>query len=213
VRPLLPRLLIALSLAAAAPAGATAIVNGSFESNVIATDSYCITFASPLCGAVTGWSGDFYVVNGAPQAITPLVPIPDGNQLAMLQASTSFQQSVTIDTAGTYQLTWFDAGRNSFIGASGNEPYQVVFDGNIVGSFATTTGSPWTQRSAVFSSAAGTFTLSIEGLKPFGQGDDAALLDAFAIAPYVAPEPSTLALEACTLLCLPAFRRAASRRR
>jgi len=193
-------LLAALLLIATLPARAASIVNGSFESPVLAADTFCISFAAPLCPAVTGWTGTFYLVNGAPQPITPPVPLPDGVQLAMVQATNFLDQSVTIDVPGSYELSWSDAGRGAFIGAAGNETYDVSFGGNVLGSFTTTTSSPWASHSLVFSAAAGTFTLEIAGTTPFAQGDNSVLLDDFVLR--AVPEPASLALAAAGLAIL-----------
>jgi hypothetical protein len=203
-------LLTAVLLVAAPPAHAASTVNGSFESDVVGADSFCISFAAPLCPTVTGWTGSFYLVNGAPQPITPPTPLPDGSQFAMLQATGLMDQSVTIDVPGSYELSWSDAGRAGFIGASGNESYDVSFDGSVLGSFSTTTGSSWTPRSLVFSAGAGVFTLEIAGTTPFSQGDNSVLLDDFVLIP--SPEPATLSSGAAALATL-VCRRGLMRRR
>jgi len=192
--------LTVLLLIATLPARAASTANGSFESDVLSADSYCISFAAPLCPTVTGWTGDFYVVNGAPGPITPPMPLPDGSQFAMLQATNAMGQSVTIDVPGNYQLSWSDAGRAAYIGASGNESYDVSFDGSVLESFSTTTGSPWASHSLIFSAGAGVFTLEVAGTTPFGQGDNSVLLDDFVLT--FMPEPANLALSSAALVVL-----------
>jgi len=134
-RSLLAVLLTLLPVIAAVPARAALIADGRFESTVLAADSYCITYAAPLCPAVTGWTGNFYLVNGTPVQITPALPLPDGLQVALVQTTNSMYQAVTIPVAGMYQLSWSDAGRANYIGALGNESYDVLFDGNVLGSY------------------------------------------------------------------------------
>ncbi len=204
-------LLTVLPLLATSPAHAASVANGSFESPVLAANTYCISFAAPLCPAVTGWTSNFYVVNGAPGPITPPLPLPDGVQFAMVQATNFMEQAITIDVPGSYQLSWWDAGRAGYIGASGNESYDVSFDGNLLGSFSTTTGSAWASHSLIFSAGAGVFTLRIAGTTPFNQGDNSVLLDAFVLQPSEVPEPGTLALDGAALAIL-ACRRGSSRR-
>jgi hypothetical protein len=203
-------LLTVLTLIAAVPARASSLSNGSFESGVLAADTFCISYAAPLCSPVTGWAGDLYLVNGAPPQITPPLPLPDGAQFAVIQATNSMSQSVTIDVAGSYQLTWSDAGRANYIGALGNESYDVLFDGSVLGSFATTTGSAWASHSLIFTAGVGAFTLEIAGLTSFAQGDNSVLLDNFAITPV--PEPATFALDSAGLLILACRGRLARRK-
>lgn len=192
------------------PARAAAIVNGSFEDEVRSADTFCITIADPLCPAITGWTGAFYLVNGTPGPITPPTPVPDGSQIVMVQNTNAIQQSIPIDVAGNHQLSWWDAGRAAFIGAGGNESYDVSLDGEVLGSFSTTTGSAWAFHSLIFAAEAGVFTLEILGTTPFGNGDHSVLLDDFVLEP--APEPTALAANAAALALLVCLRRGATRR-
>ncbi|HVP29656.1 MAG TPA: PEP-CTERM sorting domain-containing protein [Myxococcota bacterium] len=205
-------LLTALTLIASVPARAASVANGSFEADVRAADTFCISFAAPSCGTVTGWTGELYLVNGKPQPITPPTPLPDGVQFAMVQSNSVMDQAVTIDVAGSYELSWSDAGRAAFIGAAGNESYTVSFGGTLLGSFSTTTGSAWASHSVVFSSGTGVFTLEIAGTTTFSQGDNSVLLDDFVLRPATVPEPGTLAL-ACAGLAILACRRGSAHRR
>jgi hypothetical protein len=203
-------LLTVLLLISTSPARANQVANGSFESPVLTADTFCISFAAPLCPTVTGWTANFYVVNGAPQPISPPLPLPDGVQFAMVQASSFMDQSIPIDVPGSYQLSWSDAGRAPFIGAAGNESYDVSFDGNVLGSFSTISGSAWASHSLTFSSGAGVFTLRIAGTTPFSQGDNSVLLDNFDLSPV--PEPATLAMDSAALAIFASWRRFACRR-
>lgn len=177
------------TLVLAAPASAT-VVNGSFEADALAPNSLCISYAAPLCPSLTAWSGEIYLVRGQTVFLASPQPYPDGQQIAMLQATNSFRQSVAIATPGTYELTWWDAGRGGF---GGNQTYEVSFGGAVLGSFTTSTGSAWGQRSVVFNATAGTFTLEIAGKVPSSQGDHSALLDRFELAPLAVAEPGLLA--------------------
>jgi hypothetical protein len=90
--------------------------------------------------------------------------------------------TVTIGIAGDYKLTWSDAGRASYFGgASGNQTYDVLFNGVVLDSFSTTTGSAWATHSLVFSSGVGSFTLELLGKT--SSGDNSALLDNFSLTP------------------------------
>jgi hypothetical protein len=195
-------------LAAALPARAD-LMNGSFESPVLASNTFCINGST--CPTIDGWTGGFYVINGSPGPITPMTPLPDGVQFAMIQATGTLDQTVNIGVADSYQLSWADAGRAVYIGASGNESYDVLFDGNLLGSFSTTSNSAWTTHSVTFSSGTGNFTLEIAGKTPFSVGDNSVLLDNFVLAPFEAehmpdmsqvPEPRALSVMVMGLFLL-----------
>ena len=196
-----------LALTFASPAGA-AVLNGSFEADVQASSSFCLTFGAPRCTSLSDWSGEFYIVRGQHPFLASPEPYPEGQQIAMIQATNFVRQSVTIATPGAYELTWWDAGRAGF---GGDQDYEVSFDGTVLGSFSTTTNSQWTRHSLVFSSVAGTFTLEIRGTKPFGLGDDSALLDDFRLAPFSVPEPDFAALGIAALMAAASGRRLRSR--
>src|SRR3982751_2571083 len=110
-------MLSVVSLAAAAlPAwGASLLVNGGFESPGVA-GSGCFTFNNPpfpLCGAVPGWTGSFAIdgdMFGGSIGGPPQTPIPEGSQWAMVFNSDGFSQLVNVTQAGSYTLTWSDAG-------------------------------------------------------------------------------------------------------
>jgi hypothetical protein len=184
------------------------VSNGSFESPALAARSACATFFNfPFCSAVPGWSGNFYLVNGdSGGQITgvPAPPIPDGNQMIMVQTTGSANQSITITQPGTYTLSWFDAGRTFF---SNTETYDVLFGGAVLASFSTTTSSLWTAHSLAVSTGAGTFTLTFQGTNQFG-GDNSTFLDNVSLTgevrdqPPGVPEPSTMVLAAGALAVL-----------
>ena len=206
-------LLTFLLLMATSPARAASLVNGSFESPVLAANTFCVSTVAPFCPTITGWTGSVvFVLNGAPPQITPPSPLPDGVQFSLVQADGFMEQAILFDVAGIYRLSWFDAGRAAFIGADGNETYDVLFAGNVLGSFATVTGSAWAPHSVFLSAGAGTFTVRIAGTKPFSQGSDSALFDHFVLQPADVPEPTTLAMDSAALAIFASWRRFARRR-
>jgi PEP-CTERM motif len=207
--------LAVFAAATAIPCHANVALNGSFESPGLTFRSFCITFFTPACPAILSWSGNFYLVNddsGGGIGGVPTPPIPDGAQYIMIQTTGNADQSITLTQAGTYNLSWFDAGRTFF---SNVESYSVIFGGNTLGFFTTTTTSPWTQHTIQFSGSPGTFTLSFLGTNLSG-GDNSFFLDNVQLdgPPPVtgaAPEPSTLALAAAALVAVAVkMRKAAS---
>lgn len=187
-----------LLAAVTVPLRADLVTNGSFESPALSSNTYCITFTSPVCPVVSGWTGNFYVANGAGFGGSAPTPVPDGTQYAMVQATGFADQPITITQAGNYTLSWSDAGRGDFITASGNQTYDVRFGGSLLQSFATTSGSAWASHSLSFSTGTGTFTLEFLGTKSFAVGDNSAFLDKIQLnlgpATGAVPEPSMIPL-------------------
>ena len=113
----------------------------------------------------------------------------------MVFNSDGFSQTVNLAQAGSYTLTWSDAGRgfNPF-GVSGNQSYGVALNGNVLGFFTTTTGSPWVNRSITLSAGPGNLTVAFNLT---GGGGAAAYFDNIQLnlnGSAAAPEPSTLGL-------------------
>jgi hypothetical protein len=191
-------------LFAAAPSRANVVVNGSFESPGLSFRSFCITFFTPACPAIPAWTGNFYLVNddsGGGIGGVPAAPIPDGGQYIMIQMTGGATQSVTIGQAGTYTLSWFDAGRTFF---SNIQNYEVVFGGNVLGFFSTATTSPWLPHILPLTTGAGTFDLTFQGLNSAG-GDNSVFLDDVVLnapAAVGAPEPGTVGLAVGALLAM-----------
>jgi len=203
--------LMLISLAALPVFGASLTVNGGFESPL--APAGCFTFNNPpfpLCGSVPGWTGSFAIdsdTSGGTIGGPPQTPIPEGIQWAMVFNSDGFSQTVNVTQAGSYTLTWSDAGRglNPF-GNSGNQSYNVAVGGNVLGFFTTTTGSPWVNRSITFSAGPGNLALDFNLT---GGGGAAAYFDNVQLnlnVPATTPEPSTLGLVIAALGVL-GFRR------
>ena len=99
---------------------------------------------------------------------------PEGTQVAFLQQTGSFSQSVYGWDAGSYQLT-FDAAQRANFGAS-NEDFQVLVDGAVVGKFTPAGTAYQTYTTAPFPVAAGSHTITFQGLDTAG-GDYTAFID------------------------------------
>jgi hypothetical protein len=105
-------------------------------------------------------------------------PAPQGAQVAFLQGRGSFSQTAAGWTAGSYVLT-FDAAQRGNYGTS-RQDYQVLVDGVVVGTFLPTGTSYQAYSTAVFTVAAGSHTVSFQGLNTVG-GDNTAFFDAVQI--------------------------------
>ena len=102
-------------------------------------------------------------------------PAPQGAQVAILQQTGSFSQSVTGLTAGSYVLT-FDAAQRGNYGGS-KQDFDVLIDDNVVDTF-TPSSTSYQSHSTVEFPVAGTgaHTIKFQGLDSAG-GDNTAFLD------------------------------------
>jgi glucose/arabinose dehydrogenase len=109
---------------------------------------------------------------------------PEGAQVGFLQETGSFSQTVTGWAAGTYAIT-FDAAQRGNYQAS-QQDFQVLVDGAVVGTFTPSGTSYQAYSTGAFSVAAGSHTITFQGLDDAG-GDNTAFLDAVAVAPAGGP--------------------------
>src|SRR5262249_12900079 len=65
---------------------------------------------------------------------------PDGTQVAFIQTTGSISQSIAFASAGTYAVSFQSAFRN---GQDGVNDFQVLVDGNVVGTFTPTTSATY----------------------------------------------------------------------
>ena len=98
---------------------------------------------------------------------------PQGTQVAFLQATGSFSQSVTL-AAGTYSLSFSAAQRANF--QSSSQTIQVQVDGAAVGTFTPAGTNYAAYNTASFTVTAGSHTIRFVGLDPDGQ-DNTAFID------------------------------------
>ena len=103
--------------------------------------------------------------NGDPNA-------PAGSQVAFLQTTGTISQSVTFAAAGSYQLSFQSIQR-----VGNQQDFQVLVDGNVVGTFQPTGSSYQFFATSSFTASAGSHTITFKGLNTIG-GDNTAFLDA-----------------------------------
>ena len=111
-------------------------------------------------------------------------PAPQGSQVAFIQTTGSFSQSVAGWAAGSYVLTFDAAQRENYLASHQN--FNVLIDGSVVGTFTPSGTSYQSYSTPAFTVAAGTHTITFEGLDSAG-GDNTAFLDQVAVAPASTP--------------------------
>lgn len=188
--------LVAVLACGASAAAGNLVTNGSFEAQGPALNGggYCyLGNASLECGSLPGWTGELPVMSsassawGTPSSQAGWSAALGGLQVG-LQNTSHLEQFVTL-AAGTYTLSWVDAGRASYNDAR----YTVSFDGQSLGTFATAAGQGWSMHSINFQ-AAGSGTLSFQGITFAGAGADrTAFIDGVGLTVAV-PEPASAAM-------------------
>jgi PEP-CTERM motif len=187
-------LLAATFLAAASPVSANVLLNGDFEAPTTATYTY-------LTGLNNDWTytGGSGVINntggiawfeGSPPSGS------SGSQFAFVQsAGSSISQTFSIATAGTYGISWLDAGRPNFGAFAGDQTYQVSLNSSVVGTYSTTSGVGFNDEVASLGFlSSGLYTLTFLGLPTnHSTSDETAFIDNVSVTAAV-PEPSTWAM-------------------
>ena len=189
-----PTLLAGAVLAlVSATAHANLLSNGSFESHTtgIGSTGYCyLGYNCP--GSLSGWSAGAPIIGansgpwGTPSSLGGW-SASYGDTVIGLQNNSWVEQTLTL-AAGTYTLSWADAGRAGYQ----NTSYQVWLDGNTIGSYSTVAGEAWDGQSLTFTVAAGgSHQLRMQGLAV--NYDGTAFIDNLSLTTAV-PEPGTASL-------------------
>jgi hypothetical protein len=145
---------------------------GGFETPNVGTGTVG-AFAYAPTGSAWTFSGGAGVA-GNHSGFTAANPIaPQGTQVAFLQATGSFSQSVTL-AAGSYSLTFAAAQRSNYQASS--QTFQVLVDGVSVGTFTPAGTSYGAMTTSAFTVTAGAHTIQFVGLNPNG-GDNTAFID------------------------------------
>ena len=116
-------------------------------------------------------------------------PAPQGTQVAFLQTTGSFTQTVTGWAAGSYVLT-FDAAQRGNYQAS-HQDFEVLVDGTVISTFTPSSTSYLSYSTATFTVTAGSHTIKFQGLDSAG-GDNTAFVERGGRGPdRQHPRPST----------------------
>ena len=122
----------------------------------------------------TGGSGE----SGNGSGFTSLNPnAPQGTQVAFLQTTGSFSQTIAGWTPGAYRITFQAAQR-----AGNHQNFYVLIDGNSFGNFTPAGSSYASYATQTFHVTSGTHTITFQGVDSAG-GDNTAFIDAVTITP------------------------------
>ncbi len=105
-------------------------------------------------------------------------PAPEGSQVAFLQVTGSFSQSVAGWAAGTYTLS-FEAAQRAY--QVSQQDFEVLVDGVVISTFTPSGTSYRNYTTAAFTVSAGSHTITFQGLDSAG-GDNTAFVDEIAVA-------------------------------
>jgi len=196
--------LAASSAQTGAQAQVNLLVNGSFENTTgvsFAGGSFCyLGFPGLDCEVIPGWTGEtpalILSTSSAwqnPNATAGFDGAAQGAVFVGLQSEADISQTVTL-AAGDYTLSWRDSHRSLIRFDMGPQAYEVRLGTQVLASFLTSPGDPWTQRSVSFSTAGGALALTFDGVSRPGPGLDATtFLDDIRLVGAV-PEPGTWAM-------------------
>jgi hypothetical protein len=147
-------------------------------------------FKAPSAGPAGSYGSFLYDPTGSPWAFAGSAGVaangsgftasnpaaPEGGQVAFLQGYGSFSQAVAGWAAGTYVVSFDAASR----GGTQAEDFQVLVDGQVVGTFTPSGAAYQSYATAAFTVSAGSHTITFQGLDTVG-GDNTALIDRIAI--------------------------------
>ncbi|WP_435008284.1 hypothetical protein P12x_005540 [Tundrisphaera lichenicola] len=103
---------------------------------------------------------------------------PEGQQVAVIQRLGAISQTIAGWAAGRYTIAFQAARRGNY--GPGSDDIQVLVDGIAVGTILPTSTSYNSFTTAAFSVAAGSHTITLQGLNSKG-GDNSTLIDAISI--------------------------------
>jgi ELWxxDGT repeat protein len=164
---------------AASPTLPAQPIDAGFESpavgaNTFAAFQYAPTGTPWTFTSLSGTNGSGIAGNGS--GFTDQNPnAPEGAQVGFIQGTGSISQTVSL-AAGTYQIT-FDAAQRVSVWQAAWQDFQVLVDGQVVGTFAPEDGGYVRDQTGAFTVAAGAHTITFKGLDSAG-GDNTALIDA-----------------------------------
>ena len=194
------------------------LTNGSFEAPALGTTPYVYpgnpnpSLSGGYSSTENNWTyGGSALVNtsvGFNAWYSPSSPPAgyDGSQFAALQGDSTLTQIFTAPSAGLADISWLSAGRPNFDLIGGDQTYNVLLNGNLIGSFTTTDDEAFTSELRSGTLVAGTNTLSFVGTDLTKlASDQTAFIDNVSVT--AVPEPMTLSIFGAGLAGAAALRR------
>ena len=108
---------------------------------------------------------------------------PEGAQVALLQGTGSFSQSISNWAAGSYSISFYAAQRGNH--QASRQDLSVLVNGTVVGGTTPSGTSYQSFTTAVFTVTAGAHTITFQGLDSAG-GDNTAFIDLVVVQPVSA---------------------------
>jgi len=184
------RLLAATALAALpAMAGATTIVDGSFEAAGTGVADFCYDGFSAGGNApcpAGAWGTAAGVIHSGSGAWGGTMT-PDGNYFGMLQGGQVLSQTVVASATSGLSLNWIDANRTN---NGGPHSYTVTVNGATLGTYTSGFSGFAAESTGPFGVIAGqSYTIAFNGI---ANGDTTSFIDSVSLA--TVPEPASWAL-------------------
>jgi hypothetical protein len=137
--------------------------------------------------AAAGWSflGTAGVAGNGSGFTSTNPSAPEGTQVAFLQQTGSASQPLTFP-AGTYKISFSAAQRK---GQASTQTFNVLVDGNLVGTFTPSSTDYGTYTTNAFQVTAGTHVITFVGTNPNG-GDNTAFIDQLSVSSTSSSSPA-----------------------
>jgi hypothetical protein len=157
-----------------APASIALFADQGFERPFAGSPGAIGSFVYDPTGSAWAFAGPAGVSANGSGFTAGNLPTPQGSQVAFLQKTGSFTQSVAGWAAGSYVITFDAAQRGNF--QASHQDFKLLVDGAVVGTFAPSGTAYQGYITAAFTVAAGPHTITFQGVDTAG-GDNTAFVD------------------------------------